>query len=179
MLGPLRKRPAHPVKVLEVGPGTGAITFSILRHLRPGDVLDIYELNQRFFKHLHQRLPSHCAKRPGVEVGLYHRDIRHLQGRIKYDYIISGLPFANFDAECVREIIDLYLDHLAPKGVISYFEYLLPHRLRMMLLKPHRREQMRRLLHQLETYTRRHQTHCDYAWINLPPARTRHLQHQK
>src|SRR6185369_3494678 len=44
---PLRKA-AGPRRVLEVGPGTGAVTAEIVRALKPGDNLDIVEINAEF-----------------------------------------------------------------------------------------------------------------------------------
>src|SRR3954470_18786371 len=37
-----------PRRILEVGPGTGAVTAEIVRQLRPGDALDIVEINADF-----------------------------------------------------------------------------------------------------------------------------------
>ena len=37
--------PAIPLRVLEIGPGTGPVTNSIVQHLRPQDVFDMVELN--------------------------------------------------------------------------------------------------------------------------------------
>ena len=34
-----------PRRILECGPGTGAVTAEIVRQLRPGDQLDILEIN--------------------------------------------------------------------------------------------------------------------------------------
>lgn len=178
ILKPMRQRPKRNIRVLEVGPGTGAFTFHILRKLQPGDILDIYELNLKFYQHLQHRLEKGAEKWPGVVIQLHHRDIRSLKQTQQYDYIVSGLPFANFEAETVSEIMDLYLAHLAPKGVISYFEYILPHHFRLLLLKPHKRESVRRMLARLKTYVQRHQTHSSQVWLNFPPARARHLQHQ-
>src|SRR5437773_2720220 len=38
----------RPMRVLEVGPGTGALTWEIVRYIRPQDRLDIVELNSQF-----------------------------------------------------------------------------------------------------------------------------------
>ena len=54
---PARHTFSGPIQVLEVGPGTGAFTRQILKHLRSGDRLEIYELNARFCEFLRQNLP--------------------------------------------------------------------------------------------------------------------------
>ena len=46
-----------PARVLEVGPGTGAVTVELLDRLRPGDQLDIVEINEDFVSLLRRRFP--------------------------------------------------------------------------------------------------------------------------
>src|SRR5688572_23003406 len=45
-----------PRRVLEVGPGTGAVTRHICDALAPGDTLDLCELNATFVEVLRRRL---------------------------------------------------------------------------------------------------------------------------
>src|SRR5437764_7592893 len=47
-----------PAYILEVGPGTGAVTKAIVRRMRPGDRLDAVELNPQFAERLRQRIKS-------------------------------------------------------------------------------------------------------------------------
>jgi phosphatidylethanolamine/phosphatidyl-N-methylethanolamine N-methyltransferase len=178
ILKPLRHRPARPIQVLEVGPGTGAFTWAILRHLRPGDSLHIYELNPGFYAYLREKLAPFLAPGQPVKVVLHHADIRRLPHAVVYDYIISGLPFANFQRATVVEIMEIYLRHLASQGVLSYFEYLIPHRLRLRFMRAEDRGRMLRLLRKLDQYVRKHQIHSSRVWLNLPPARARHLRKQ-
>lgn len=176
ILRPLKHRlPNVPVRVLEVGPGTGAFTFAILRHLVPGDVLHIYELNPKFYTHLKKKLEAHPAAQ-AIEWHLHAEDIRRLRSTLQFDYIISGLPFANFPPGLFCEIMEIYLEHLAPHGVLSYFEYLIPHRLRLQFLKSEEKSRVRRLLAKLRTYIRRHEIDSARIWLNVPPARARHLK---
>src|SRR5438270_8819364 len=50
------KGPRGPARILEVGPGTGAVTREIVRLLLPGDRLDAVEINPSFVAHLRRRL---------------------------------------------------------------------------------------------------------------------------
>ena len=65
LLGRALVRPisAHeaPVRVLEVGAGTGAVTKEILRHVRPDDHFDVVELNDRFVHVLQNRFATEPA----------------------------------------------------------------------------------------------------------------------
>ena len=44
-----------PARILEVGPGTGAVTREIVRHLQEGDRFDAVEINASFVAHLRKR----------------------------------------------------------------------------------------------------------------------------
>src|SRR5579883_3247222 len=52
------RRNSGPRRLLEVGPGTGAVTVEIVHLLRPGDQLDIVEINPAFVAHLEHRFAS-------------------------------------------------------------------------------------------------------------------------
>src|SRR5438046_695234 len=47
--------PRGPARVLEVGPGTGAVTREIVRLLGSEDRLDAVEINPQFVQHLRRR----------------------------------------------------------------------------------------------------------------------------
>src|SRR5690349_13205555 len=48
--------PATPRRILEVGPGTGAVTTHIAQALRPNDQLTLVERNEEFVGHLQNQL---------------------------------------------------------------------------------------------------------------------------
>lgn len=179
ILKPIRNRPLRPIKVLEVGPGTGAFTFDILKLLKPGDTLHIYELNEKLFQHLKKKIASKSKNIERINVQLWQTDIRTLKSGIRYDYIISSVPFVNLNSRVFCEIMDNYLRHLAPEGVISYFEYILPYRLRLQFLKPGEHQRVKRCISTMKSYLRKHQVAHDHVWLNLPPASARHLKKQQ
>lgn len=173
---PMKTRSSRPINVLEVGAGTGVFTMEILKQLKPGDILHIFELNKKFYEHLCNKISMKDLYDRGIDFHLYNSDIRTLKSGLCYDYIVSGLPFANFDCKIFCEIMDNYLEHLIPGGVISFFEYILPHKLRMHLLESSEHDRLRSLMFQLQNYINKYQTACDHIWLNLPPARVRHLK---
>ena len=62
-----------PVRVLEVGPGTGPVTRELLKRIGPDDVLDIVELNDDFVRHMEEQvLAPWRAAHPGRRVVLPH-----------------------------------------------------------------------------------------------------------
>src|SRR5437868_5622267 len=115
-----------PARILEVGPGTGAVTEEILRQLRPGDRLDLVEINADFVALLRRRFAQEplWQQRSG-QARLIHAPLQEVEGEGLYDYLISGLPLNNFSVPLVREIFAAYRRLLRPGGVLSYFEYLM------------------------------------------------------
>ncbi|MFJ2191745.1 class I SAM-dependent methyltransferase [Kitasatospora sp. NPDC087861] len=89
----------------------------------------------------------------------------------RYDVIVSGLPFTNFEPAQVRHLLDLYLRLLMPGGELTYFGYLGTTTARTLTSGPRQGARHRavvRLLRQFEaTYGLGERT----VWHNLPPAR--------
>lgn len=170
-------RQIPPRKILEVGPGTGAVTSEILRQLRPADHLDIVEINPDFVALLERRFTEepHFQRR-AHQVRLIHAPLQMVEGAGVYDFLISGLPLNNFPIALVREIFVAYRRLLKPEGTLSYFEYL--HIRRLKLLTSGRKE--RRRLGVLDRFLTRRlrafQIDAENVYCNFPPAVARHLR---
>jgi phosphatidylethanolamine/phosphatidyl-N-methylethanolamine N-methyltransferase len=173
---PLSQRTASPVRVLEVGAGTGAFTRHILKHLKTGDLLDIYELNPRFCVFLQHRFPLTAFAARGIQCRLHNADVRKVETEREYDYIICGLPFNNFEPETVSEIFEVLIRCLSPSGVFSYFEYILSHEFKAKFLKPSERERITRVGFTVRSFIQKHQYRYHQVWLNLPPAKARHCR---
>ena len=105
-----------PRRVLEVGPGTGAVTAEIVRLLRPGDQLDIVEINADFVAYLGQRFESEPAfRRKREQCRIMHQPLQEVPGEYAYDFMISGLPLNIFPLPLVQDIYRSY-----DLGVNSY-----------------------------------------------------------
>jgi phosphatidylethanolamine/phosphatidyl-N-methylethanolamine N-methyltransferase len=176
MARPLAERPDRSIQVLEVGPGTGAFTHHILRHLRSNDRFDMYELNRRFYLFLKANLPwGDCAAK-GIECCLYNADIRNVSKELQYDYIICGLPFNNFEPQTVFEILHILIQRLTPTGVLSYFEYVFSHKFKAKFLKPSERSRMIQVGAIVKNFIQKHQYDYHPVWLNVPPARARYCR---
>ena len=124
LTSPFRRR-GGSARVLEVGPGTGAVTAEILRHLLPDDHLDIVEINGHFVDVVRRRFAEEPLFRARKEqTRLIHAPLQEVPGEGVYDYMISGLPLNNFPLALVRDIFRAYRRLLRPAGILSYFEYL-------------------------------------------------------
>src|SRR5436190_17067909 len=62
-----------PRRILEVGPGTGAVTAEIIRGMKPDDRLELVELNDDFVAHLRTRF----ADEPAFQSAAARSEIHH------------------------------------------------------------------------------------------------------
>ena len=166
-----------PARILEVGPGTGAVTEEILRQLRPGDRLDIVEINADFVALLRRRFTEEplWQQRSG-QARLIHAPLQEVEGEGLYDYLISGLPLNNFSVPLVRDIFAAYRRLLRPGGVLSYFEYLMIRSLKMLFVRGHDRARLHALSRLLESEIHAHQFLEQWVFPNVPPAVARHFR---
>lgn len=174
---PLKKR-TRPVRILEIGPGTGAVTKEVVRLVQPGDQFDLVELNEKFVELLRDRFAQHPQfTRVAAQSAVHQCPLQEFQAPAPYDYIISGLPLNNFPAELVREIFEAYFRLLAPGGVLSYFEYMYVRSLKKSL-SPNRDERSRlaTLDEIIQPHLQAHRIRRDWVFANLPPAWVQHLQ---
>jgi len=176
LVSEMRRRPG-PSRILEVGPGTGAVTAEILRQLRPGDQFDIVEINDHFVEVLRRRFEEEplFRKRRG-QVRLIHSPLQEVEGEGSYDYLISGLPLNNFPLALVRDIYRAYRRLLRPGGVLSYFEYLLIRRVKMLFVGRRERRHLHVLSRVFERYLNAYQVREQKVLLNVPPAVARHLR---
>lgn len=107
--------------VVELGPGTGAISGRIGDRLPAGARHVAIDLNPHMVSYLHRVHP---------ELEVVHGDARHL-GRIltergidKVDAVVSGLPWSIFPGRLQHEILAGVCGVLAPHGVFATFAYL-------------------------------------------------------
>ncbi len=165
-----------PRRILEAGPGTGVFTAEIARRMGPHDRLDIFEINPAFADFLELRL----GKEPifsGVEgrVHLHRADIMDLPPDAVFDRIVSSLPLNNFEPDSVRRIFDNFFAHLAPGGILSYFEYAFVRTFKSWISGGPERRRLRGVDEVTADYLRRFQIRSDPVVLNLPPAVARHL----
>lgn len=106
--------------VLEFGPGTGSFTREILRALGPEGRLLALETNPAFVRLLRERYPRGEFARIDARSA---RDEVARRGLGPVDAVISGLPFANFDARTQAEILDAARAVLRPDGAFATFQY--------------------------------------------------------
>jgi phospholipid N-methyltransferase len=175
LASPFRRRPG-PARVLEIGPGSGAVTEVILRLMRPDDRLDIVEINANFVEVLRRRFDEEPVWQAHKhQMRLFHSPLRNMHGMASYDYVISGLPLNNFPISLVREIFQDYQRLLKPHGILSYFEYLAIREVKKTLVTEKERRRLRVLDKFLQRRIRAFQVREQWIFLNFPPAVARHF----
>lgn len=174
---PLARPAAGPRRVLEVGAGTGVFTAAILRRLRPGDTLDVYEINPAFRPTLEARIRHARALERGIACRLHVVGICDAPPPEPYDFIVSGLPLNNFSAPDVEHILALFMSLLRPGGVLSYFEYPYLRDLKRALVHdPAERARLRAVGRVVHEFLRHHPRRSVPVPLNLPPAVAHHVR---
>lgn len=176
MTRPMRRCPP-PRRILEIGPGTGALTAEIVRHLRPGDQFDIVEINPDFVAFLGQRFseePDFVKRR--AQSRIMHSPLQEVPGEHVYDFMISGLPLNNFSLALVEDIYKSYERLLKPTGTLTSFEYVWIRQMKMPFVSESERDRLTKLTQYLEAKIRRYQIGEEIVFLNVPPAVARHLR---
>ena len=160
-----------PRRILEVGPGTGPFTRKILEELRPGDTLDIVEINPFFCRTIEQRLLAPFRHRqPSIPVTLHESPIESAGLTGPYDHIVCGLPFNNFPPPLVRGIFRTMIDLLDEEGDLAYFEYAGVRAIKTPVSNRQARNLMRRHDAHAKAMARRHAGDRKFVAVNFPPA---------
>ena len=108
------------ITLLELGPGTGAITNQILEQLSPNSKLICLELNEQFCSDL----KKNGSRQLEIVQGSAEEIEKHFKDH-NFDYVVSGLPLAIFKKDAVKGILNSCAGVLNPKGKFIQFQYSL------------------------------------------------------
>jgi phosphatidylethanolamine/phosphatidyl-N-methylethanolamine N-methyltransferase len=109
------------VRVVELGPGTGAITGEIARRLPPGTTCLAIDIDPVFTARVAERWPQIDAVCDRAERLL---DIVRSRGLQPVDHIVSGLPFASLPGGATGAIVEAIATALRPGGTFTTFQYI-------------------------------------------------------
>lgn len=166
-----------PREVLEVGPGTGAVTKRLVRGLGAGDRLTLVELNADFVRHLRGRFDHEPAfQAVGDRTQIIHGRLEDLPQEPRYDLIISGLPLNNFTVGEVEQILEQFERLLKPAGTLSFFEYIAIRRVKSLVSGRQDRARLRGIGQALHRVLKQQEIKRDWVWPNVPPAWVHHVR---
>ena len=107
--------------IVEFGPGTGVITFEILKNMSEDARLIVFEINDEFIDKL-KKIPD-----PRIEVinDFAENMEMHLKDRGigKVDYLISSIPLAMIPKETEYAILNSVKKNLNPAGAFIQYQY--------------------------------------------------------
>jgi phospholipid N-methyltransferase len=166
-----------PRRILEVGPGTGAVTARLVEELQPGDHLTLVELNDEFVEHLKARFAAEPTfQAVSSRTDLLHCRLEELPGNGRYDRIISGLPLNNFASADVEQILAVFGRLLKAGGILSFFEYIAIRRVKQVVSGRAERQRLREIGRMLGDLFEQRQIRCDAVWPNVTPAWVHHVR---
>lgn len=172
-----REDPNAPLSILEAGSGTGAVSRVIAQHMRKGDTIDLVEPNPEFADHLAELLVSDPDLNLIADSATLHQAlVTDLGPDRSYDVIVSGLPFANFTAEEVREILEYYFSVLRPGGRVSLFGYLYTKQVKAVVAPRADYLRQARSSWVVEEWVNRYGIGTERVLANIPPAWIHHLR---
>jgi phosphatidylethanolamine/phosphatidyl-N-methylethanolamine N-methyltransferase len=121
--GFLARRIAQPVRgaatVVELGPGTGAVTHALLQSMSPRGRLLAVELDEEFAAMLEADRNERLIVHRGDAAQLAHALLQH--GLHPVDAVVSGIPFSTMDEAAGRNVLQQVWSSLRPGGVfVSY-----------------------------------------------------------
>ncbi len=165
-----------PWNILEVGPGTGAITREIAKVLKLGDTLTAIEINESFAEHLRQEIETkrEYAKTKN-QIKVVVGKLEDLEGSSVFDCILSGLPMNNFEGEMVRQIFDVFHKLIKPDAPLSYYEYFAIRDLKYPFVPKSEKQRLKEVTEIVDSEIRKYQVKARKVWLNVPPAVVRTL----
>lgn len=108
-----------PLNVVELGPGSGNFTRSILKKMNKNSSLTAYEINDAFFQHLeHQIHDERLALKHDSAAAILHD---FPPGSV--DVVVSSIPLAMMNAAMKKEILDACVRALKPNGLYLQYQY--------------------------------------------------------
>ena len=168
---------AAPKKILEAGPGTGAVTGCIINRMRSDDELWMVELNPTFASHLRSAFKEKPAFREAAgRCHLIEGSVQQLGQEGQFDLVISGLPLNNFSSADVQNILQAYAKLLKPGGILSFFQYILIRPAKMFVSVGHERDRLKGVGAAIEGMLGEREFAREWVWVNVPPAWVHHIR---
>ena len=166
-----------PQKILEAGPGTGAVTGCIIERLRYEDQLWMVELNPTFAAHLRTAFKEKPAYRDAASrCHLIEGSVQQLGNEGEFDLVISGLPLNNFSSDDVQTILQAYAKLLKPGGILSFFQYILIRPAKMFVSTGPERDRLKGVGDAIEGMLGEREFAREWVWVNVPPAWVHHIR---
>lgn len=108
--------------IVELGPGVGTFTKSILKKIEPDAKVFCFEVNKKFYSYLTENFADERLTIINAGAEKISSNLRKI-GVEEADCIVSGLPFNNFSSCKKRRILNEVKNSLNDKGKFILFQY--------------------------------------------------------
>lgn len=107
--------------IAELGPGTGALTATIVERLGQHTRFLAIDIDPAFVAQIHRRWPQiECVCASAERLDTLATD----RGMWPLDHIVSGLPFVSLPPAMTKQILQSVTASLRPRGTFTTFQYL-------------------------------------------------------
>ncbi len=159
--------------IIELGAGMGSITKVIVEQLKPGDELDVIEINPKYCVHLRSLFPQQKYK----NVHIHCVDVLEFAREHYYDAVICTLPFNLFDAGLIVRMQEKIKNLVKKDAYFSYVEYSVLPQIRAFLTIDHTQA---RLLQEraelMQKFKQKYLIKTTFVMRNLFPLHVHHLK---
>ncbi|RIL02191.1 MAG: hypothetical protein DCC75_13355 [Proteobacteria bacterium] len=171
LTSPINQRKERPhLKILELGPGTGAVTLRILERMHPGDELTLCEINPRFMEVIKEKIQESPLALPHLANINYHCcPVQELPENDKFDVIICAIPFLNLERSTVEEIFAKLKNISSSETIMTYYEYIGLRSVGKVVSPPKRKKRIRELDLFFRGLFSTHLSFKTRIWLNLLP----------
>lgn len=165
-----QENPGKPLRILEVGAGTGPVSEVIISHARACDHVDLIEIFPDFCKVLHEKFDTY------QNVSIQCLSILDWQPAEPYDFIISTLPFNSFEYDLMNGIVNHFELLIKSGGVISYVAYVGISGLIAHFAWGHKKTEQVKKIKRIKQWQESHLKSKKTILKNVPPINIYHLQ---
>ena len=159
-----------PLRILEIGSGTGPLTKSIQERLQDGDTLDLVEIMPEYCKELEQLFGD------DERISLFCGSILDWNPEQKYDVIICSIPFNIFKADFVKSVLDHVQVLSKPNATFSYIELMWVTRIKKAFLDKAEKESLEQTLGIMKGIRQEFGIRTDKVYLNVTPVYVHHLR---
>lgn len=162
-----------PIKILEVGAGTGSFTEKIIEKMKESDQFDVIEIDKELCQLLKNKFGFH------KNVHIHQLSLLDWHPPYAYDFIISGLPHNAFSADFVGSILYHYKTLIKNNGILSYFEYMSPLFVKKLFLEKEQANGIADVAKIMKIFRHRYMIDQSVVLMNIPPAKVYYLKVDK
>jgi len=159
----------QPRNYLEAGGGCGAVSICIAKSLRPQDHLDVIEIDPVMYDVLVERLREYS------NVAVHCCSILDWQSDLKYDAIISTLPFNSLGVDFTQATLKHFQSLANVSCILSYVEYPIVGQVLQHFYGSDRKKMFRNVQSFMQNFRAERLHDQATVYFNVPPLNVYHL----